>query len=369
MKYYHDYAISINAPKSVHVWIDLKLSKFLKTNPENTNEIEHIIDYLNKAKKPEKMSYKEALGQSVKWTKTLQKKGDQIKESPNDTEVILDFNDGFKFIKLIGEKAYQREGYLMRHCVSSYYGKEDIIYSLRDKNNNPHCTISSNSKQIKGKGNGEIHPNYIEYVIKFLEFLKIEVRDSEMKNLGYINLSVFKDKIKNKLFKDKYFYKKDKLILKDKKIRVIYDKKDISENTFLLGDFNCYNNNLTKFTIPNNFSCGGGFYCSYNKLTKLIIPDNFSCGGDFNCSYNDLTELTIPENFNCGGGFYCYDNNLTELILSDNFSCGGYFNCSNNKLTELILPDNFSCGRDFNCSYNNLTELKIPKVFNKEIIK
>ncbi|WP_353889043.1 PcfJ domain-containing protein [uncultured Flavobacterium sp.] len=55
-------------------------------------------------------------------------------------------------VTLKSESSYIREGKLMSHCVGSYYGRDKIIYSLRDSKNNPHCTIE-HGQQIKGKGN------------------------------------------------------------------------------------------------------------------------------------------------------------------------------------------------------------------------
>ena len=83
----------------------------------------------------------------------------------------------------------------MSHCVSSYFNHKDSeIYSIRDVNNNPHCTLEivgsrGQVTQIKGKGNGSIHPKYIEYVLKSLKYFKIPVSSSELENLGYVELS------------------------------------------------------------------------------------------------------------------------------------------------------------------------------------
>ena len=153
-----------------------------------------MIDYLISDKGPkrlERATYYQMKKKSELWTKSLEKKGLGIIEVEKDTEVVLDFKDGFRIVKLIGKPAYEREGFLMRHCVASYFGNGKEIYSLRDKDNIPHCTIEKD-QQIKGKGNGSIHPKYIEYVCKFLEWSGMEVKDNEMKNLGYINVNKIK---------------------------------------------------------------------------------------------------------------------------------------------------------------------------------
>ena len=142
-------------------WIEKNIKLF-----KNQTEGEHIIDYLLSSKAPKKLiraTYKQIKENTEKWNKALIKKGQHIKETEKDVEVVIDFKDGFKAVKLIGKNAYKREGYLMRHCVESYYSKDDKIYSIRDKKNIPHCTLSKSSQQIKGKGNGSINPKYIKY--------------------------------------------------------------------------------------------------------------------------------------------------------------------------------------------------------------
>ena len=219
MSKYTDYAKAFNASDEVIFWITHNLPNYLKTNPEVQDDIEHIIDYLISEDSPKRlksMSYDEAKANTDKWTKTQQKKGQQIKETLEDTEVVLDFKDGFKIVKLIGENAYKREGYLMSHCVASYYAKDVEVYSLRDKDNMPHATMEKD-QQIKGKGNGNIHPKYVEYVVKFLEHVGMTVGDNEMKHLGYINMSKFKKDLHKdtKYFNKVYLPKTEKLI--DKK--------------------------------------------------------------------------------------------------------------------------------------------------------
>ena len=100
----------------------------------------------------------------------------------------------------------------MSHCVGGYYGNGKEIYSLRDKDNIPHCTMEKD-QQIKGKGNGDIHPKYINYVVKFLEHVGMTVGDSEMKHLGYINLEnlikeleiELSEDTKNLMYQGKYY--------------------------------------------------------------------------------------------------------------------------------------------------------------------
>jgi hypothetical protein len=164
-------------------------------------EIEHIIDYLNSpqaTKRLFRMSYEQAKSNAEKWVKALQKRGQDIAETDADVEVVMRSRDGaFTLVRLVGEAAFKREGFLMRHCVASYADRTDTeVFSLRDMNNEPHCTFEVTKggddrriNQVKGKGNGPIHPKYISYVLKILRYFKFEVRESEMSNLGYKALS------------------------------------------------------------------------------------------------------------------------------------------------------------------------------------
>lgn len=106
----------------------------------------------------------------------------------------MDLGDGTKIVKLLTKKAYEREGFLMRHCLGGYAVGNTTIYSLRDGSNSPHVTFEitkgeESVQQVKGKGNGLIHPRYIDATLKFLKHIGVTVRPSEMANLGYLHVS------------------------------------------------------------------------------------------------------------------------------------------------------------------------------------
>lgn len=140
------------------------------------------------------MSYTQARESSIKWNKANQKKGRLIVDGDDDVETIHDFLDGTRIVKLKTKKAYQREGTLMAHCVGGYAPDTTTIYSYRDKNNNPHATfqVEKSGKQIvqiKGKGNGSIHPKYIHPILTFLKTIGLDIRPNDMINLGYQHVS------------------------------------------------------------------------------------------------------------------------------------------------------------------------------------
>ena len=160
------------------------------------DQIEHILDFFDSDDAPRrlrKMSVSDAVRLTDKWVKKLHRKGENVVETEEDVKEILDL-DEMRLVQLISKTSYKREGYLMSHCVASYHNKECKVYSLRDIKNKPHATIEISKRgdrieQIKGKGNGSIHPRYIKYVLKVLNHFNLEVKDSELKYLGYVSLA------------------------------------------------------------------------------------------------------------------------------------------------------------------------------------
>lgn len=197
MKYLETYKAMAQDNEEALYWINHNLRNYLKTNPENNAEIEHIIDFLKSDAAPtrlRKMSYEEANQGAKRWVKTLIKKGVDFELVEHvDYDVIIDFKDGFQLWKLKSKEAFKNEGSLMAHCVASYFGGDSNIYSLRDSRGMPHATLeipngAEEFNQCKGKGNGSIHPKYVEYIFKTAKHFKMPIRDTEMTHLGYSNL-------------------------------------------------------------------------------------------------------------------------------------------------------------------------------------
>lgn len=190
--YYIRYAQQLGANDEVIQWCNTVLKKQMGKRPSQ-EEVEHILDYLVSSKAPKrlrKMSYKQAREGAEKWSKANQKKGRHLVDSPADLKLIHNFGNGYTIVELLTKKAYQREGFFMAHCVGGYNPENSTIYSYRDSNNNPHATFEVSKsdgciQQIKGKGNGPIHPKYIVPILTFLDKIGMDVRENEMRNLGY----------------------------------------------------------------------------------------------------------------------------------------------------------------------------------------
>ncbi|MDC7221564.1 MAG: PcfJ domain-containing protein [Spirochaetales bacterium] len=281
-----NYAKGMNCSADVFDWIEKRV-------PEkyDLSEVEHILDYLASSRRPkrlERATYDQMKSNAAKWVKSLSKKGSKINEGENGVETVLDFGDGFRFVKLISEESYKREGSLMRHCVASYYGRDVEIFSLRDRNNNPHCTIEKD-QQIKGKGNGDISPKYIDYVVRFLEWSGMKVRDSEMKNLGYEVVSFAEYIIGGNLYRERYIRKEEEVTYNEDV--VIFD--DLLEAIAYRGDKIC----LFK----------GYAYFEGSSITDLGQLASIGGYADFrNSSITDLGQLA-----SIGG--YAYFGDLYEL--------------------------------------------------------
>ena len=182
-------------------------------------EIDHVIDFLKSKynhKKSINFSYEEALRKTSEWTDSLNKKNKKLKES-GKVKIIHKFSKGFNLVRLLDPTSRKWEGLHMGHCVASdCYNNHDGLYSLRDKNNIPKCTIEiyeERVKQIKGKGNGSVSPKYVDMIIKSLSILNAEIETYDLGNLGYYPLpeileayNLFKN-IKIKIFDSKkYMY-------------------------------------------------------------------------------------------------------------------------------------------------------------------
>ena len=190
-----EYAKALNANTEVLCWLESTGQAAIKKNATDVIEnIEHIIDWLVSGTAPSrlrKMSYADAKRLANEWSESNQKKGRGLIDTDNDIETIHDFLDGTKIVKLLTKQAYQREGFLMNHCVGGYSLNDNVhIYSYRDEKNMPHATfeVQKNNNeivQIKGKGNGAIHPKYIYPILAFLKSIGMDVRKDDMFNLGY----------------------------------------------------------------------------------------------------------------------------------------------------------------------------------------
>lgn len=207
------YAESLGNNQEIIAWLNTAGAKAVKSGKTSCSELEHVIDWLYSSDAPtrlKKMSVVDAKRISSKWMERNKLKGKNLLDSRKDITNFMKFKDGSKIVKLLSKNALEREGFLMSHCLGGYSVRDGYdIYSLRDKNNYPHATFEVAVKdgsflQIKGKGNGTIHPKYIDRVLGFLKKLGNEVRISEMINLGYYHVpSIHLDLVRQRITTEK----------------------------------------------------------------------------------------------------------------------------------------------------------------------
>lgn len=202
----------------------MKLNEFKQKYSENPG-FNNILDFLIKngyENKEIMFNFEQAKLKEKEWIKSLNK--NKNKAQDGSTKTIKKFANGFTIVKLIDQQSRDYEGANMNHCVASYTDSA-ILYSLRDKENKPHCTIEISDdmiSQIKGFGNGKISPKYVSYVLSFLKTLKLDIDSTDMENLGYhlltneLSHSIKKQLSNYKILKfnnTNYIYTGNKLLL------------------------------------------------------------------------------------------------------------------------------------------------------------
>jgi hypothetical protein len=164
-------------------------------NPEElrvyNNDVRYITDYFNGAQDiPQNiwdMTFQQVFDLSEEWHEQF--KGNEDNAGPYETkDVVYDFENGFTIVK-VPPQDLGTEGERMGHCVGGYCDDvsagRTIIYSLRDRNNNPHATIEvektryeSAVQQIKGKGNATPVKKYRPMIKQWLKTTNFNYHDS-----------------------------------------------------------------------------------------------------------------------------------------------------------------------------------------------
>tara|TARA_Y100000034_G_scaffold134332_1_gene202473 strand:+ start:2034 stop:3326 length:1293 start_codon:yes stop_codon:yes gene_type:complete len=244
----------------------LAIQKFYNKH-KNESEINRVIDFLLSEyplKKSINFSFIQALEKTEKWE--LSRKSEVPNEYlSGEVELIHSFPNKLNLVRLIDQDSKNWEGLKMGHCAGNFVS-HDTIFSLRDENYNPHCTIEiSKNKinQIKGKRNGAINNKYVDTIISCLEILsqRYNIRNItslDIKNIGYINISLIEREFFSKFF------------LGSKIITI--------NNSFYLS-FN------EKLTLKKNFSSFN--FSAFRKIVKYRLCDEaahlmISNGLDFN---------------------------------------------------------------------------------------
>jgi hypothetical protein len=125
-------------------------------------DIEHIIDYLHSDKAPKnlsRLSFKDSIDHSKKWTENLNKvKMENDSVDFDSLNIIHKLNDDYFIVQLETKDEFNLEGKDMNHCVLEYYNRYKknnnfVIWSIRNKHNKPTATVelvfNSYSKSVR----------------------------------------------------------------------------------------------------------------------------------------------------------------------------------------------------------------------------
>ncbi len=167
----------------IYSWIfsSIQADNLFQTEPNNPRA-EHLpwLHDLGQNNIPKKLNHgtiESLYDEAQIWSKSRQAKVN-LEDLTENTTTVMDYGDGFKMVQLHRTDDLCREGKLMGHCVGdgTYDNEVEngklIVYSLRDPENNPHCTIGVRDKYIEqcmGKNNAPVVDKYRSYIQKFFE--------------------------------------------------------------------------------------------------------------------------------------------------------------------------------------------------------
>lgn len=120
-------------------------------------------------------------------------------DDQGDTRQIMIFDDGFKIVRLVAERALDRESAFLEHCIGDgqydddLFGTNIFFYSLRDEEDIPCATMSVDSKdhwilQIAGRRN--VFPEkYYDYLASFCHEFELDLVTYMRRSADYYEIS------------------------------------------------------------------------------------------------------------------------------------------------------------------------------------
>ncbi|GAB6051642.1 hypothetical protein JCM17960_04620 [Magnetospira thiophila] len=129
-----------------------------------------------------RISYDHARRHAERWHDRLAKRKNVFAaDDPQGLAPVMGMDNGWSWVRLASPAALDYEGEQMRHCVGggAYDSFRTEIYSLRDAENRPHCTVEYDPAQrrvhqAKGLANEPVPGKYLDAVTRLLQHLKPE---------------------------------------------------------------------------------------------------------------------------------------------------------------------------------------------------
>lgn len=254
-------------------------------------ELEHALIFVDTVRGDVNVNFHDAIRGGLDLIRLRNEKSSEM-EDWSGLENQITSTEGYDWVSLSSRQNLARESKLMQHCVGHnphYY--EEIqngrckIYSLRDKNNNPHCTIQVSSKdnsviQIRGKQNTVVVPKYHRACSEFLGWLKpSHVPEHDMRYLGLTRIN-----------------------------NTVYNVLSLPDGLEVQDNLNLAGYGLLE-SLPGNLTVHGNLSISRTNIREL--PPDLYVGGSFSASSTPLQ--SIPETVHFGGSVNISDTPVTSF--------------------------------------------------------
>jgi len=317
-------------------------------------EIEHIIDYFNANPnlRLNRVSVPQALRAAEEWTQHLAKKATDV-EDEGGIETVMKFPGGERIVKVTSAQALNREGKLMGHCVGGYCEQVESggteIYSVRDKENDPHVTIevkkgTRSIHQIKGKGNRPPISKYVPFVLDFINKTDFDIRGDES-NVGLLRIG------------DKLYSINDipaNSIIDKYNFSVTDPVEHLADNlVFSRGTLEISSSKIKEF--PKGLKVKQSLKIKGTQIT--IIPGDVEVGKNIHIIDAPVKHFNLTE---VNGGLYIYNSEIE--FLPDNLNVKGDLTLDNSRIKK--LPKGLKVGEDLDLEGTDIKELpanlKVP---------
>ena len=140
-----------------------------------------------------RLTWKQALAASGRRTELLGRRKARLAVfggSPDDAVTVSYGEPGYRWVRITTADGLRFEGSAMGHCVGRGDYVDECVYSLRDRSNAPHCTVSFDVAervvgQVRGRGNGHVHARHRASVRRFVDGLS-PTRVADAPRFGHV---------------------------------------------------------------------------------------------------------------------------------------------------------------------------------------
>lgn len=197
----------------VEEWLEGIYARYLLNNPYNSNEIQHILDWLNhpetdRSITTKSLSFNRALSKADQWIERENAKMGitSLKDKEGEDIKTISFLNDYALVKLISKDSKKREAKKMHNCIGTYHLDNPDLYSVRYNGVRVASIDLKNNrlKECKGPYNKIVAPAHQNGVKKLLETINVDFLESnDLPNIGLKKISLNIESIKIPLLIDK----------------------------------------------------------------------------------------------------------------------------------------------------------------------